>query len=416
VENKALMNKLRTVIAVADGFIAWNGGIDYFKYILKMLVRLKENKCIGEIILLFPVTPPLFEFKRLLKNFIKIFLRKPLEKPPILILYKSKRVFAKDFKFVPKIKILEYYYGKDNGYKSIQYFAKKYDNSIVFPTMMPIDNLPCKQIPSLFDLQHIHLPYFFTEKEINDRIIYDKCVLLKSDTFIINSNDAKNDFISTYPKESYGKNIFALPMLPLTDKKLLLAEVDVSKYKLPKKYFIICNQFWIHKDHKTAFKALKMLHKKVEYHDIHIVCTGNNNDYRFHKYFSELKKYIQDLELNDKIIYLGSISKMEQICILRKSIALIQPTLFEGGPGGGATYDAIAYGVPAIISDIDVNKEIRHSLVFFFKKGSPEDLSAKMEDIIKNQISKPSIQYLIEQSEKNIEIGAEFLREMLYSI
>ncbi len=98
-------------------------------------------------------------------------------------------------------------------------------------------------------------------------------------------------------------------------------------------YFIISNQFWKHKDHLTAFKAIKAL--VAEGVPVKLICTGNRTDYRFPEYSKELDTYISENNLQEHIIFLGMIPKNEQIRLLTNSIALIQPTLFEGGPGGG---------------------------------------------------------------------------------
>ena len=43
-----------------------------------------------------------------------------------------------------------------------------------------------------------------------------------------------------------------------------------------------------------------------------------------------------------KIIILGNVNKKEQISLIRKSEAIIQPTLYEGGPED-LTYEAIYF-------------------------------------------------------------------------
>lgn len=152
-------------------------------------------------------------------------------------------------------------------------------------------------------------------------------------------------------------------------------------YGLPEKYFIISNQFWLHKSHLTAFRALKMLSDNTP-ENIALVCTGNTEDSRDAAYFASLKEEIRRMGIENRVHFLGYISKKEQIGILLQAIALIQPTLFEGGPGGGATYDAIAFGKQAIISDIDINKEIDNPLVTFFQVGNERDLSEKMLQVL----------------------------------
>lgn len=78
-------------------------------------------------------------------------------------------------------------------------------------------------------------------------------------------------------------------------------------------------------------------------------------------------------------------------------MGLIQPSLFEGGPGGFSVYEAIAMGKPILVSDIKVNKEIIYKKKLIFKKKSAKDLSkkilylSKMKSYTKKQFLKYSI-------------------------
>jgi glycosyltransferase involved in cell wall biosynthesis len=95
-----------------------------------------------------------------------------------------------------------------------------------------------------------------------------------------------------------------------------------------------------------------------------------------------LKEEIRQLGLVDHILILGLIPKRDQIELLKGSVALIQPTLFEGGPGGGAAYDAIGLDIPLLASDIIVNREIDCGDVRFFAPTDDEGLSRLMVDAL----------------------------------
>lgn len=97
---------------------------------------------------------------------------------------------------------------------------------------------------------------------------------------------------------------------------------------------------------------------------------------------------IFELGIDQKVRILGLIPKVDQIALMRGSLALIQPTLFEGGPGGGAVYDAVGLGVPCIVSDIDVNREIDEDAVCFFKTGDADDLFMAMNTIYQNSFDR----------------------------
>jgi glycosyltransferase involved in cell wall biosynthesis len=98
------------------------------------------------------------------------------------------------------------------------------------------------------------------------------------------------------------------------------------------------------------------------------------------EYIEYLHKLIEDLSLEKQIHLLGYVDKLVQLEIMKSCIAVIQPTLFEGGPGGGSVYDALGLGSPVILSDIPVNLEIPNdfSNIMYFKAGDSEELAEKM--------------------------------------
>ena len=87
-------------------------------------------------------------------------------------------------------------------------------------------------------------------------------------------------------------------------------------------------------------------------------------------YSSATSASFEKAGIKDRVQILGLIPKRDQIELLKHSCALIQPTLFEGGPGGGAVYEAFSLRVPAIVSDIPINRELpADDLHHFFPGG-----------------------------------------------
>jgi glycosyltransferase involved in cell wall biosynthesis len=199
---------------------------------------------------------------------------------------------------------------------------------------------------------------------------------------IVNARTVQEDVSRYFPNST--ARIFALPFAPTPLPAQATRGYDMVKkmFGLPERYFLISNQFWIHKAHRTAFEALARLRRELPNDDLHIVCTGNTYDYRFPNYFESLRTLVENLGLSEKIHFLGYIDKLDQLRIMAKAVAVIQPSLFEGGPGGGAVYDAVAAGVPAIVSNIGVNLEIGdEENVVFFEARSCDDLALKMKSI-----------------------------------
>ena len=92
----------------------------------------------------------------------------------------------------------------------------------------------------------------------------------------------------------------------------------------------------------------------------------------------ELMDLVSELGVSEHIRILGHIPKLDQVALIKSAEAVIQPTLFEGGPGGGAAFDAISLGTPVIASDISVNLEMDCGEVSFFSAGNQDGLCRAM--------------------------------------
>ncbi len=235
------------------------------------------------------------------------------------------------------------------------------------------------------DLQHVFMPQFFSENEIKMRSIEFNDLAKKSDFVIVNSRHTASTC-----QQTLGSSRASFISLPFAAAPKIEWFVDqphsLSKYNLPKDYFLVSNQFWKHKNHQVVFKAFKEGLELGWLNTVALVCTGSTEDYRYPEYIETLMNLIADLGLTDCIRILGHIPKRDQIEIMKNAIAVIQPTLFEGGPGGGSVYDAISLGIPAILSDIEINRELDcfDFDLHFFPPHDHEQLSLHMNSLLQS--------------------------------
>ena len=87
--------------------------------------------------------------------------------------------------------------------------------------------------------------------------------------------------------------------------------------------------------------------------------------------------------------------------LLLNSEAVIQPTLYEGGPGGFSSYEAIAYQKKLVLSNISINKEIKYKKTLFFNPLSSKDLFLKLKFINSQKKVKKNNKKIIELSNYN---------------
>jgi glycosyltransferase involved in cell wall biosynthesis len=191
---------------------------------------------------------------------------------------------------------------------------------------------------------------------------------------VLSSEDAKSDFLKFYPESEC--TIKVIPFATTTGK---FEQIDTSaifkKYNISKPYFFSPNQFWAHKNHIILLKAINLLKKKrLEYQ---VVFTGKENDYRNANYMEELKKYIAENNIADTIRFLGFIDRADQLKLMKESIAVIQPSLFEGW--STVVEDAKAMNQLLILSSLNVHKEQCGKNALYFDPYDESLLAEKME-------------------------------------
>jgi glycosyltransferase involved in cell wall biosynthesis len=202
---------------------------------------------------------------------------------------------------------------------------------------------------------------------------------------IVNARAVAEDAQKFHPK--MHACIFPLPFsaAPQLSWLELPESADIfTRYELHRPYFIVSNQFWKHKDHTTLFRAFAQVANNFPL--LELVCTGSTDDYRDPTYFHSLMALLDDAQLRGRVHILGMIPKRDQISLLKNALALVQPTLFEGGPGGGAVFDALSLGVPCIVSDIPVNRELDGEGVQFFQANDPKSLSEKLAEFLVGEV------------------------------
>lgn len=235
--------------------------------------------------------------------------------------------------------------------------------------------MPCPWIGYLYDFQHRHLPHLFTERERRKRDEAFDRMVEAAPAIVVNSRDTATEARRLYPRAA--ARIHALPFNASPRPEWLDGPIGGTMVAPSGPYFLVSNQFWVHKDHSTAFRAFASVAGR--HPDVRLVCTGQTSDFRRPEYFATLVALLDTLGVSDRVTIAGLLPKKEQIELLKGAVAVIQPTLCEGGPGGGAVYDAVSLGVRAIVSDIPINRELSgEPVVAFFPTGDPEALADAM--------------------------------------
>lgn len=261
---------------------------------------------------------------------------------------------------------------------------------------MPSIHILPKTLPYLTywpDAQPKYYPEFFDDESQRVRDERILGLLASGKPMIINSRTAKGDMQKFYSAEP--SQVFDLPFAPIIEFSKLIPRPElILKYNQTRDYFIICNQFWIHKSLETVIHAARIA--KDQGLGVDFVFTGRMEEPRKPGYIESLQALVRELGVEDNVKLLGYIPKDDQIELMKASIAVIQPTLFEGGPGGGSVYDAICIGKRSIVSDIPINHELplNDGSVTLFRQKDPIDLINKAKQVMATPYDPPAIEDL----------------------
>lgn len=382
---------MRTIGILTHVFSGWSGGTDFMRKLIFALKSVADEQNLRLII----IAEPLYAYKsmrgpkRLWKKFLEKKLGRDLKPYPVFL----------DCG-------LPYVVAEKNQIKAV---VQKEGIQCLIPNLAQTlaGEIP-NTIGYLYDCQHKYLPHFFSPKQIEARDEFFVKMLAAHDKIIVNAQSAREDFIKFYGASE--QKVYALPFAPILEPEYLQDTLaDISEFSLPKRYFLISNQFWKHKDHTAAFTAFSHFVSAPQYSDFQLVCTGATDDLRDPAYIESLHQLIHSLGMEAKIRLLGLIDKKKQIQIMKGAVAVVQPTLFEGGPGGGAVFEAITLGVPSIVSDIPTNREINEGEVSFFSAGDPEDLARKMAAQAERARTIPAKEALLAKSQMHMQKLGNFI-------
>ena len=222
----------------------------------------------------------------------------------------------------------------------------KYNINILSHSFPLGKNSKIKSIYWIPDLQQLQLKELFSIKNKFKRWLDIYIASKNASVILFSSKTVRQIFLQKYP--NLKKKLFVLNFLNKLPKK----QPKSNLAKKFKNYFLISNQFWIHKNYDLILKGLVELKKQKL--NPYILSTGTKFDWRSSSYYSNLLKKIRQNKLSNFII-LGKVSREEQLGLILKANYLINPSRSEGW--NSAIEEAKSLKTNVLASNLDVHKE-----------------------------------------------------------
>lgn len=238
----------------------------------------------------------------------------------------------------------------------------------------------CK-IPSLTwipDFQHLRLPDFFSQAEIDFRDDRLSNLFKFGHSVVLSSHSAEKDLRHFFPNVELDVYVLQFTSVVAQDWVPSPKESLQARYQLGQDWFHIPNQFWMHKNHRIVIHALQNL--KLSGVNPTIVSTGSAGDHRNPAHYESLTNLISEFGLDKSFRLLGLVSYDDMLSLMYHSIAVINPSLFEGW--STTVEEGKSLGKKILLSDIDVHVEQAPCRASYF---NPHDASA-LANLIKKSL------------------------------
>lgn len=331
-------------------------------------------------------------------NLVKCVSYLPEEQRPHLVIFYSDEKFLEEVKknsypymsflpvwkplsFIDKVKYkLNFWFRKTHVFPAY----KKDTVSFIYPFEPTTDqNFP--SLRHLFkqywipDFQELYYPSFFSADDLEFRKNRAEFIVKHNSPITFSSQAVHDDFNKFYSPSKNRVSILSFASIVPDITGLDSAQV-FEKYGIKGRYFIAPNQFWIHKNHNVVIDAVIEL--KRQGIECLLLFTGKESDYRQPQYTSDLKTKVEKSGVSDNIRFLGFIDREDQLLLMKHSIAVIQPSLFEGW--STVVEDTKAINHRLILSDIPVHKEQIKDNVCFFDPMDHKQLATLMAEHLTN--------------------------------
>jgi hypothetical protein len=351
---------IRIAFVINFNVVDWLGGYNVIKNLI-LSINLNKPKNLQIFVFIKEIESEKY-FRDLNVNIIRTnffdnisFVRRVYSKLQILILGKSK--FFEDFFLRYKINLVSHY--------------------------MPLGrNSEIKSFPWITDFQHLYYPQYFTFLQRIFRTINIFYIAISSSKIILSSNASASDLKKIINFKL--KKIFVHPFFfgNYNPKNIININKLKKKFNIKKNFFFLPNQYWFHKNHLLVLKSIVDLKNRYNL-SINIISSGSIYAKSSKIYFQKVDDFIEKQGLRDNYKYIGIVSEKELWSLMYYSLAIINPSEFEGW--NTSVMQAKALSKYNIVSNIKAHIEQKNSKTILFVNNDVISLSEAILKFLNNK-------------------------------
>jgi glycosyltransferase involved in cell wall biosynthesis len=244
----------------------------------------------------------------------------------------------------------------------------------------PYQHFIVTSLPSIFnphDLQHLHLPQFFSPETIHRReSLYPVACKLATRVAVA------SDWIADDVCAQYGisrRKVSVVPWGAASAAHPEPTEEDLQRirnvYGLTAPYLFYPAVAWPHKNHARLLEAMHILVQRDR--PLLLALTGGETELT-----PLLKERARTLGVAERVRFLGKVPAADMRPLFRGAQAVAVPTLFEAVSGPVA--EAWQESTPVACSDIPQLREQAHGAAVFFNPHSASSIADSLEQLLED--------------------------------
>jgi glycosyltransferase involved in cell wall biosynthesis len=219
-----------------------------------------------------------------------------------------------------------------------------------------------------WDLQHLHLPEFFSAADRAAREMAYRAFCNQASLIVVASNWVKDDVVdqlAIHPDKIAVVNVPPVTVAYPEPDATEIAEI-AERLKLPERFIYYPAQTWGHKNHLRLLEALGSL--RAAGLTVPLVCSGHRTEL-----YPELVAAASRLGIERDVRFLGFLKPTEVRVLYRTARALVFPSLYEGW--GLPIVEAFASGLPVACSNVTSLPELVGDAALVFDPYDQEQIA-----------------------------------------
>jgi glycosyltransferase involved in cell wall biosynthesis len=234
------------------------------------------------------------------------------------------------------------------------------------------------RLPSIYhphDLQHVHLPSFFSAYDRARREKWYGAMCRQARMVAVTSTWTQHDVMAHFGLSE--ETVRVVPLAPIIGEYKSPAAADLEllrkRLRLPSAFVYYPAQTWPHKNHVGLLEALALLRDSKGI-VVPLVSSGRLGDY-----FPVIERRVDELGLGDQVTWLGFVSTDDLVGLYRLARAVVIPTRFEAA--SGPLWDAFLAGTPAACSTVTSLPAQAGDAALLFDPEQPEQMARAIESL-----------------------------------